>query len=113
LSGGAHRAVAVATQSPHGEIGQSLTNAAERYAAAVWTEFFADQDQPPIWIERSLLAGAFEDEFVLVTFDVVDGCTLGGPDWNTITSGELGLVVRRPHRHRISTSRRGRPRRTC
>ena len=84
------RLVAVATQGMHGESGQSLTNGAERYATAVWETFFAEHEQPPIWIERTLLDGVFADEFALVTFDVVDERALGRSDWETITPNSCG-----------------------
>lgn len=87
------RPVVVATQSSHGDIGRSLGGAVERYVAAVWAEFFAEQDQAPIWIERMLLGGVFPDEFVLVTFAEVEGRSVRGPDWNTITPTQMAELV--------------------
>lgn len=50
------RPVAVATQNwrPDHNEGMSLPNASETFASVVWRQYFPDDAEPPIWIERML-----------------------------------------------------------
>jgi len=82
-----HRSVAVATQT-FGE-GASLTNAAERYAMAVWRTHCPDETKPPIWIQHHLPG----DDFELVTFTVEGPFTLRKPSWHHLTDDQLASLV--------------------
>ncbi|WP_230202877.1 hypothetical protein [Parafrankia discariae] len=85
------RPVAVAIQV-HGE-GQSLTNGAERYAAAVWKQYFPTLVEPPIWIERQIPSAYDNNIFQEVNFTIVGPYLLGSPEWRNISAQELILLV--------------------
>ncbi|MEY9842518.1 hypothetical protein [Streptacidiphilus sp. EB103A] len=93
FTGAGLRPVAVATQRP-GE-GTGLTNAAERYAAAVWQRYFPEQEQPPVWVQRRLRgeSAARAAVWELVTFARAEPFRLGGPRWRTLTDGQLAELV--------------------
>jgi hypothetical protein len=87
------RPVIVATQTV--DEGQSLTNAVERYAAAMWQRYLPDEVEPPIWIERQL--GLITEQFVAVSFSRRHGrYGLGGPNWCRLTDQEVAELVGGP-----------------
>ncbi|WP_191841452.1 hypothetical protein [Catellatospora chokoriensis] len=88
------RPVVVATQYP-GIEGQSLTNAAEHYAALVWERLCPDEPEPPIWIECQWL-----DDLMLspvrTEFAHVSRYQLTDPTWETVTPEEIDALVGHP-----------------
>lgn len=89
------RPVAVATQVPEGGEGISLTNAAERCAAAVWQRHFPEDSEPPIWIAHLILSGGRDLEMVTFTADP-DEHTLSDPQWLQISSADVDALVGQP-----------------
>lgn len=91
------RPIAVATQVP--KDGQSLTNAAERYAAAVWERHCPDEPEPPLWIQRQLWGdrpgGHRQAKWQLVTFAEAEPYQLSGPQWRTLADDQLEQLVGR------------------
>lgn len=88
------RPVAIATQTDRE--GQSLTNAAETYAAAVWERHFPHEAEPPIWIQRQLLPSHSFDFFSLVTFACDGHFQLRHPQWDRLGDAELTRLVGAP-----------------
>ncbi|MFE3504219.1 hypothetical protein ACFXPX_04555 [Kitasatospora sp. NPDC059146] len=90
------RPVAVATQTMHE--GPGLTNGAERYAEAVWERLCPGEELPPLWVQRQLFDGRFgmPEEFELVTFREAGPYRLRGPQWRSITSGQMAELVGGP-----------------
>lgn len=92
------RPVAVVTQAV--EDGPSLTNAAERYAAAVWERHCPDEAEPPLWVQRQLWGDRFgghdQEKWELVAFTEAEPYQLRGPTWRTLSDGQLRELVGRP-----------------
>lgn len=88
------RPVAVVTQTTYE--GASLTNAAERFAAAVWERHCPEEKQPPVWVQRQLLHDDDEADFQLVTFKESEPYRLARPGWRTITSAQMEELVGGP-----------------
>ncbi|MFZ0120738.1 MAG: carboxymuconolactone decarboxylase family protein [Pseudonocardiaceae bacterium] len=83
------RPVAIATQTP--TEGMSLTNGAERYAVAVWHQYFSDDKEPPLWIQREL--GHSREIFQLVSFTVGGRHGLASPQWRFVPGEALAQLV--------------------
>ncbi|GAB3286950.1 hypothetical protein GCM10027456_82990 [Kineosporia babensis] len=90
------RPVAVVTQAV-GE-GLSLTNGAERFAEAVWSRFFADDPQPPLWIQILLMGEGSRTRFTPVQFTVAGAHQLASPPrWcQSLSSEQLAQLVGGP-----------------
>ena len=92
--------VAVATQVA-GE-GGSLTNRAERYAAAVWHRYFPADGKPPVWVQLQLFPGhtpesrSALERFTLVTFSIAGPYLLASPQWHRMTDADLGRLAGNP-----------------
>lgn len=88
----------VAVVTAYLEDGPSLTNAAERYAAAVWERHCPVESQPPLWVQRETRrdkpnAGEWE----LVTFtEASEPYRLRGPRWCALSGDQLRQLVGRP-----------------
>jgi hypothetical protein len=94
------RPVAIATQRFTDGIseGQSLTNGAETYAAAVWQQYFPDDPQPPVWVELLLLdiderVGGDGFKAVAFTVDADHPHQLYGPKWQPLRPQEVAELV--------------------
>jgi hypothetical protein len=88
------RPVAMATQFPLE--GESLTNWAERYAAAVWRQHFPESAEPPIWITLQLRSGTQAERperFKLVTFHVDGLHELSSPQWADMTDADVAALA--------------------
>ncbi|MFD8597650.1 hypothetical protein ACFV1L_21870 [Kitasatospora sp. NPDC059646] len=90
------RPVAVATQTMYE--GMGLTNAAEEYAAAVWERHCAEQELPPLWIQRQLYDSGMglRERFELVTFGRAERFELGSPGWRRISAEQVAELVGGP-----------------
>jgi hypothetical protein len=95
------RPVAIATQLPFE--GQSLTNRAKMLCQAVWTDFFPEHGEPPIWVEHY----PDRDDWDFVEFDVAGDRRLGSaPRWRFASQQEVEAVVGQPvSPHRCDFSR--------
>jgi hypothetical protein len=92
------RPVAVATQTV--DESPSLTNAAERYAEAVWEQHCPREPEPPLWVQRQLSADRppahGEEQWQLVTFADAEPFELHIPRWHTLTDDQLDQLVGSP-----------------
>ncbi|GAA3840701.1 hypothetical protein GCM10022226_74000 [Sphaerisporangium flaviroseum] len=86
--------VAVVTQEE--DEGQSLSNAAEQYAAEVWRRHCAESAQPPIWIEHQLLPDKQWEQMLVVVFTTTGPFQLKEPDWKAITELQVAELVGAP-----------------
>jgi Domain of unknown function (DUF4263) len=95
------RPVAIATQLPFE--GSSLTNSAKKLCEAVWTDFFPQYSEPPIWVEHY----PDRDEWDFVEFDVTaDRCLNSPPRWRPASQQQVETIVGQPvSPHRCDMSR--------
>ena len=73
----------------------SLPNASEAFAAAVRRQYFPDDVEPPIWIERMLFDNDPQlDEYTMsVSYSVIGSYRLGGPGWGSISVQEIETLI--------------------
>ncbi|WP_124774543.1 hypothetical protein [Micromonospora inaquosa] len=85
------RPVAVATQLM-GE-GTSLINAAEACASSVWQQYFPDDAEPPIWIQR-FLPESGSPSIAAVSFTVdAEARRLSHPAWRSVRDEDVDALV--------------------
>lgn len=84
--------VATQTLPPRG--GVALTNAAERFAAAVWQRYIPDSVDPPRWVEHYDRADPDEPpSWHEVSFIVGPGRSLSSPSWQGLSGQHLTELV--------------------
>ncbi|MGH3446022.1 MAG: hypothetical protein ACRDP4_00210 [Nocardioidaceae bacterium] len=87
------RSVAIATQNLPPEGGQSLTNGAERFAAAVWRDFLPDAPEPPVWIEHYVRDDHDDESWTLVAFTRAEGYDLHDPVWSSLARSDVEEII--------------------
>ena len=91
------RPVAIATQrwGLDDYEGTSLPNASETFAAAVWRQYFPNDAEPPIWIERSLSDNdpPMDEHTMSVSYTVTGPHTLKAPSWHPISVPEIETLI--------------------
>ncbi|MFG3679930.1 hypothetical protein ACGF5H_07470 [Micromonospora chalcea] len=86
------RPVAVATQLM-AECGTSLINAAEACASSVWQQYFPDEAEPPIWIQR-FIPGSASPQIAVVSFTVdAQRRRLTHPQWLFLRDEDIDALV--------------------
>lgn len=91
------RPVAIATQIPSAGEGNSLTNAAEACAEAVWQQHCPDYPEPPIWIAHMITDdenGLPNRDLQVVTFTADPAeHALHSPKWLPVSPADVAALV--------------------